>query len=474
MSYAERISPVAPSNLLALVDEVRKIAVFTDLPQEQLEWFVSNCQEARFATGEIVYKEGTPAEYMSIFLEGRIFARREAEGADSPVFIAEKGDVTGLLPFSRMTHLTITGRAEEPVHLLLFPATLFQEMFQRMPALGKRLVGLLTDRVREVTRSEQQRDKLAALGKLSAGLAHELNNPAAAAARASDALLECLARLRRLDALPYLSEANCTAIAKLEGELRSELQPPAFKDQLERSDREESITNWLESHNVPEAWKLSPLLVDANLARDHLERYLVAAGATLSTALMRFATLLEMERIVGQVAHSTKRISTLVKAIKEYSYMDQSPVQEVDIVRGIETTLAIMEHKLKKGIVVTREFSPDVPKVTANGGELNQIWTNLIDNAADAMKEKGQLRVRVTHEGDYVLVEVIDNGSGIPDDVQPHIFEPFFTTKGVGDGTGLGLDSVQRIVRKMRGTINFDSVPGETRFQVRIPIHQSM
>jgi len=474
MSYAERITQVAQSDLLGFVDELRKIAVFTDQPQEQLEWFVSNCKEARFATGETVYKEGTPAEYMSIFLEGRIFARREAEGANSPVFIVGKGDVTGLLPFSRMTHLTITGRAEEPVHLLLFPAALFNEMLHRMPALGKRLVGLLTDRVREVTRSEQQRDKLAALGQLSAGLAHELNNPAAAAARSADALLECLARLRKLDALPYLSEANCTAIAKVEGELRNELQPPAFKDQLERSDREESVTAWLESHKVSEAWKLSPLLVDANLTSDHLERYLAAAGAAMPTALTRFATLIEMERIIGQISHSTRRISTLVKAIKEYSYMDQSPVQEVDIVRGIETTIAIMEHKLKKGIQVIREFAPDVPKVTANGGELNQIWTNLIDNAADAMKEKGKLRIRVTHEGDYVLVEVTDNGTGIPEDVQPHIFEPFFTTKGVGDGTGLGLDAVQRIVRKMRGTINFDSVPGETRFQVRIPIRQTM
>jgi signal transduction histidine kinase len=474
MSYLDRATPVAKSNLPAIVDEVRQITVFNDLPQEQLEWLVSNCLEARFAQGEIVYKEGTPAEYMSIFLAGSIFARRESEGANSPVFIVGKGDVTGLLPFSRMTHLTITGRAEEPVHLLLFPATLFNEMLHRMPTLGKRLVGLLTDRVREMTRSEQQRDKLAALGKLSAGLAHELNNPAAAAARASDALLECLTRLRKLDALPYLSELNCAAIAKVETEIRAELQPSAFKDQLERSDREESITTWLEGHKVPEAWKLSSLLVDANLTPDQLERYLAAAGSTMPTALSRFATMLEMERIIGQVAHSTRRISTLVKAIKEYSYMDQSPVQEVDIVRGIETTIAIMDHKLKKGITVIREFAPDVPKVTANGGELNQIWTNLIDNAADAMKDKGQLRIRVTHEGNYVLVEVIDNGTGIPEDVQPHIFEPFFTTKGVGDGTGLGLDAVQRIVRKIRGSINFESVPGETRFQVRIPIHQTL
>jgi signal transduction histidine kinase len=465
---------VTDTNLSALVDELRKVSVFSDLPQEHLEWFVSNCKEHRFAQGELVFREGTPAEFMSIIFEGRIFARRESEGADSPIFIAKKGDVTGVLPFSRMTKVTITGRAEEPVRLLQFPASLFREMLHRMPELGQRLVGLLTDRVREVTRGEQQRDKLAALGKLSAGLAHELNNPAAAAARSAEALLDCLDRLRKLDAEPYLSAANCADIAKVEAELRNELQPPAFKDQLERSDREEAISTWLDNHQIPEPWKLSPLLTDANLTIDHLERYAVAAGASLSTGLARFATFLEMERIIGQISHSTKRISTLVKAIKEYSYMDQSPVQEVDIVRGIETTLAIMEHKLRKGITVVRDFAPNIPKVTANGSELNQIWTNLIDNAADAMNNKGILRVSVKSVEDTVLVEVADNGSGIPKDVQSRVFEPFFTTKGVGDGTGLGLDAVHRIVRKMRGTITFTSVPGDTRFQVRIPIHQPL
>ena len=462
------------TNVAALVDELRKIEVFADLPQDNLEWFASHCTEYRFAAGETIFREGTPAEFMSIFLEGRVYARREADGASSPVFLVKKGAVTGLLPFSRMTHVTVTGRAEEPVRLLQFPGTLFQEMLQRMPVLGQRLVAILTDRVREATRGEQQRDKLAALGKLSAGLAHELNNPAAAATRSADALLECLARLRKLDALPYLSESNCTQIAKMESELRVELQPVAFKDQLERSDREESLTTWLEANKVPEAWKLSPLLVDANLNTEHLERYRNAAGAALPTALSRFATLLEMERIIGQISHSTKRISTLVKAIKEYSYMDQSPVQEVDIVRGIETTLSIMEHKIRKGINVVREFATDIPKVTANGGELNQIWTNLIDNAADAMKNKGTLRVRVVREGEEVLVEIADNGSGIPKEIQSRIFEPFFTTKGVGDGTGLGLDSVHRLVRKMRGTIAFTSVAGDTRFQVRIPVHQAL
>ncbi|HUI53305.1 MAG TPA: ATP-binding protein [Terriglobales bacterium] len=474
MTIYDQNAAVKQSNIPALLEELKKVQVFSDLPQEFLEWFLSNCKEARFAPGELVFKEGVPAELMTVFLDGRVYSRREAEGANSPIFIAKKGDVTGLLPFSRMTHVTVTGRAEEPTHLLLFPSSLFQELFHRSPLLGQRLVGLLTDRVREVTRGEQQRDKLAALGKLSAGLAHELNNPAAAAARSADALLDCLARLRQLDSKAYLTESNCADIARMEAELRTELQPAVYKDQLERSDREESITAWLEAHKVPEPWKLSPLLVDANVAIAHLERYKCAAGAALPTALARFATMLEMERIIGQIAHSTHRISTLVKAIKEYSYMDQSPVQEVDIVRGLETTLSILEHKLRKGITVTRDFAPDLPKITANGGELNQIWTNLIDNAADAMKNKGQLRLRAVREGEEVLVEIGDSGPGIPKDIQSRIFEPFFTTKGVGDGTGLGLDAVLRLVRKMRGSISFTSVPGDTRFQVRLPIHQPL
>jgi len=474
MSIYDRAVPIAETDIPRLVEEIKKAPVFSDLPEDFLYWFVSNCKEAHFAPGDFVFKEGSPAQYMLVFLEGRVYSRRESEGANGPVFIGKKGDVTGTLPFSRMTQITVTGRAEEPTHLLLFPSSLFQEIFQRSLLLGQRLVGILTDRVRETTRGEQQRDKLAALGKLSAGLAHELNNPAAAAARSADALLDCLARLRQLDSKTYLTETNCAAIAKVESELRAELQPAAFQDQLERSDREESITSWLESQKIPEPWKLSSQLVDSNLAIEHLERYSEAAGAALPTALARFATMLEMERIIGQISHSTHRISTLVKAIKEYSYMDQSPVQEVDIVRGLETTLSILEHKLRKGITVVRDFAPDLPKITANGGELNQIWTNLIDNAADAMKNKGTLRLRALREGDEVLVEIGDNGCGIPKEIQSRIYEPFFTTKGVGDGTGLGLDAVHRLIRKMRGTITFTSVPGDTRFQVRLPIHQPL
>src|SRR5260370_19585697 len=181
-----------------------------------------------------------------------------------------------------------------------------------------------------------------------------------------------------------------------------------------------------------------------------------------------------MERLAAELEPSTARSSDLIKAIKEYSYMDQAPLQEVDIKNSLETTLTIMHHKLKRGILVTCEYSPDLPKVMAYGSELNQVWTNIIDNAADAMKEKGKLLVRAVRENDYVLVEIADDGPGIPPEVQSRIFEPFFTTKGVGEGTGLGLDVVHRIVRKMRGLFTLNSVPGDTRFQVRLPIHNAL
>jgi signal transduction histidine kinase len=339
-----------------------------------------------------------------------------------------------------------------------------------MPELTRRLVGLLADRIREVTRTEQQREKLASLGKLSAGLAHELNNPSAAARRSAAALRDCLARLRAAARSTMIGPNDCAKLAQTEEEIRSALTPAQFKDEFARVEREEAIQSWLESHNVPEAWKLAPHLADANVADAHLARFAEAAGASVGSELIRFATLLEMDRIAEELENSSTRISDLIRAIKEYSYMDQGPVQEVDIERGLETTLTIMNHKLKRGITVIRDYAPNLPKVMASGSELNQVWTNLIDNAADAMKDSGKLTIRTARENDFVFVEIADNGAGIPPDKISRIFDPFFTTKGVGEGTGLGLDVVNRIIKNIGGQISVSSVPGDTRFQVRIPI----
>jgi len=463
-------SSTKEESIKRIAGEIKTFEVFGGIADTELEWFVEQSTEAQYAPGDVILSEGDAAEFMIVVLQGEFTGRVESAGADGPVFHIKSGAVTGRLPYSRMKRFTVTTRADTDLRILRFPATMFPELLRRMPVLGERLVGMLTDRVREFTRLEQQRDKLAALGKLSAGLAHELNNPASAAVRSAEALLACLERLRQLEKDPYLNDANCEQISTAEDAVRRELRPASFKDELERSDREESLGTWLSANGVKDPWKLTPMLIEANLERDHLERLAAASGPAFPSELVRFATMLEMEKIAQQIGHSTKRISSLVRAIKEYSYMDQSPVQEVDIVSGIENTLTILEHKLRKGITVQREYAQTLPRVLANGSELNQIWTNLIDNASDAMKNKGTLTVRAASDNGYVLVEIGDDGPGIPKDAQSHIFEQFFTTKPVGQGTGLGLDTVRRIVRKLNGTVSFTSVPGDTRFQVRIPV----
>jgi signal transduction histidine kinase len=453
-----------------LVAELMKIPVFEGQPSEELLWFVSVCEERRAAPGEIIMREGDPPDYMLVMLEGEMRARAEHGPVDGPVFTIRTGDVTGMLPFSRLKVISVTGRAVVPSHFLGFPVNQFVELFKRLPELVRRLVGLLTDRVRSVTRAEQQHEKLAALGKLSAGLAHELNNPSAAARRSAAALRDCLLRLREAARNTDIGPEDCGLLAQREEEIRATLKPAQFKDEFARVEREEAIQAWLEAHNVEDAWKLSPSLADAGLTDEHLSLFAAAAGASVGPELTRFATLLEMERIAEELEHSSARISDLIKAIKEYSYMDQGPMQEVDIERGLETTLTIMNHKLKRGIAVVRDYTSNLPKVMSSGSELNQVWTNLIDNAADAMNGNGKLTIRTARENDFVLVEIADNGSGIPPEKISRIFDPFFTTKGVGEGTGLGLDVVNRIIKNIGGQISVTSVRGDTRFQVRIPI----
>jgi signal transduction histidine kinase len=454
--------------------ELLRVPVFADLPADQIAWFISQAQEMNLKAGATYFRQGDPPDAMYVILEGQLTGRGDL-GGETATFELSPGDVTGLLPFSRMKKFTVGVRAETDTRALRFPSTSFPELVQKMPELTQRLVGLMSDRIREVTRMEQQRDRLASLGKLSAGLAHELNNPASAAKRAASQLRDSLKRIKDASqelGRRVLSPAQKAEIEKLESSIVRQEGPPP--DALTVSDLEEQIDSLLRSHGQNDLWQLAADLARKDVkpaALESLFEALEADGAR--AALVRIAASVEIANLLNEIESSAARISDLVGAIKEYTFMDQAPVQNVDIVKSLETTLTILNHKLKHGVTVHRDYQKIPLLVNSFGSQLNQVWTNLIDNAIDAMGGTGELRVRVYREDPCVVVEIGDNGPGISPAIRSHIFEPFFTTKGVGEGTGLGLDTVQRIVKKHRGTIQVNSKPGDTRFQVWLPMSEA-
>jgi signal transduction histidine kinase len=460
------------------VEALRRVHVFADLSEDQLRWFADNAEDRRFAAGDVVFRKDDKPEAMVVYLEGELHAYWDERDHDQ-VYISRAGDrsteVSGMLPFSRMTAFQVTGYAVTDVRLLWFPVRFFPEMMQRMPVLVERLVGIMSDRVRESTTLDQQQDKLMALGKLSAGLAHELNNPAAGATRAANDLIETLKELRLADmrlCSHDLTASQQESIDAFESKAIDHTATAKQLNSLDQSDREDEISEWLESHGIDEAWKFSANLVEAGMDSAALEQLLGEIPATATVdVLARVNCQLAAAKLASEIKTATVRISELVGAIKEYSYMDQASVQELDIHKGLDNTLLILKYKLKKkDISVTRDYAQSLPLIKAYGSELNQVWTNLIVNAVDAMSKGGTLKVRTKREPTDIMVEIRDNGAGIPAEARSRIFEPFFTTKPVGEGTGLGLDTVARIVRKHRGNVRFESKPGDTCFQVRLPI----
>lgn len=463
---------------MSTLADLRRITVFADLADAELAWLADQAETVTLAPGDAIVHEGDPAEAMFAIVEGELQARTEKGPSDGRVIVVKAGTVSGMLPFSRLTRFPVTSRAVLPTRLLRIPKGVFPEMLHRIPSLEPRLVAALAERVRDGARDELHRETLMALGKLAAGLAHELNNPAAAARRAAGDLHELLTSLPGLTirlAAHGLEERGIEALSRLvartmDGEPRSSAGP------LARAEREEELAGWLGEHGVGNAWRLAETLAAVDLSPTEIMD--LADGvpeSALGDAIACVAVLAATGDLAGDVETAVGRISELVAAVRSYSDLDRAPTQvPTDIHLGLESTLMVLGDELRrKRIAITRAYAPELPPVPGRGAELNQVWTNLIDNAIGAMAEGGRLTIRTACEPTHVLVEIGDDGPGIAPGDQARIWEPFFTTKDVGKGTGLGLDIARRIiVRRHGGEIRVDSRPGDTRFQVRLPLEE--
>lgn len=464
------LEPLPPT---ALAEELRSIPAFADLSPEDRLWLASRMELQTLERNELIRRAGDPAEHMTVILEGEIRAKRESDPNDPRVFIGRTGQVTGMLPFSRLKSFPLVVRAMAPTRVAQLHKDHFQDMLFRIPQLGQRLVSLMTDRVREATKVEFQREKLLALSKLSAGLAHELNNPASAAQNAARSLKEAAGDLKRANL--QLDKRGLTPELQLYlAELECSWSGTAPEDPMERSDREERIGGCLAELGVPGAYELAAGLVDAGFDEPTLEKIAERFPEdALADVFLRLSASSAISRLSETVDSAMTRITAVVGALKEYTYMDQAPEQELDIHQGIENTLTVLAGRLKD-VRVVKNYEPGLPLICAKGSELNQVWTNLIDNAIDAMCGCGELRIRTGQDLAHLIVEIGDSGPGIPQEIQSRVFEPFFTTKPMGAGMGLGLDIVWRIIQSHRGEVTLESKPGDTRFQVRLPLMTSL
>jgi signal transduction histidine kinase len=462
-------------------DELRTMFLFEALTADQLDWITQRSRVELFPAGAQVYAEGAPATCFYVLLAGTISMTRRVAGDDVElVRSSQRGAYAGATasftnPPAGQEHLYPGSlRAITDSAVMALPADQFAPQLRSWFPMAMHLIEgmLIAQRTSQVVIG--QREKLVALGALTAGLTHELNNPAAAAVRATSSLRDRIAGMRHKLAMLAKADIDADALESL-----VDLQEDAVKrvgdapqlTPLETSDREDDMGTWLEDHDVDGAWELAPVFVAAGLTPDWMEQLpSVTGGDDLNGSVRWLAYGVETEMLMTEIEEATRRISDLVTAAKNYSHMDRAGHEWVDVHEGLKSTLVMLTYRLR-GITVVKELDRSLPKVLAYPGELNQVWTNIIDNAAAAMKGSGTLTVRTSRDGDNLLVEICDTGPGIPKELQTRIFEPFFTTKGVGEGTGLGLDiSWKIIVNRHGGDLRVISVPGETRFQVRLPL----
>lgn len=459
-----------------MLNALRQVSLFAQLTDEQFQWLSEHGRELWLVPGEYIALEGQPIENFYVLIQGEIEFRKQVGNVERHIMSFGAGTYTGHeLILLDVPHYLVNVRAVKPTYMLKWDTDTFWQMLTTCPSITRDLLIITAQRVQMLESVSQHHQKLIALGTLAAGLAHELNNPATAVVRGAKHLHKIFQQLPYLgfklnyrqmtkEQLMFLDNLLHTVIGRAE-------TPCDLEDLLAQSDREQEVTAWLDLHNVPDGWKIVSSLVRGGLDTQCLDTIVEhLPSESLAEVLAWIEATLTGIELLDEIDQSSGRISELVKAIKEYSYMDQAPMQEVDIHQGVESTLTILGHKLKGGITLIRDYDQSLPLISVYGSELNQVWTNLIDNAIGAMSGQGQIRIRTARENNCVLVEIANNGPAIPPEIQERIFEPFFTTKGVGQGTGLGLVISYRIVEKHKGEIRLFSEPGNTRFQVILPI----
>ncbi|MFD0765706.1 ATP-binding protein [Mucilaginibacter lutimaris] len=465
-------------NNVTLAD-LKAIPAFEQVPDEQLEWLLANGESLGAEEGEHIFEKGDPLDRTLIIIEGRLRFCAEQNGKVREVALLKAPIITGYLPYSRGTVVAGYGECIDKCRGLYVKKDKVQEAIKLHYELTAALVHTMTTRVRDFTSLQQQNEKMFALGKLSAGLAHELNNPASAISRGASSLQNQIKRLpdifkevAALDIAPdKLDTINQILISKTHQTDRPTLSI------MQRADLEDELSDWLNGHGIKD-FDIAENLTEFGFTPDDLDHMNnCTPQPQLGVVLDWMSNYLLQEKMVSDIKESSARISELVSSVKTFTHMDRdTDKQPLDIHAGIRNTLTMLNYKLRKGnIEVVENFDLKLPLVKALAGELNQVWTNMIDNAIDAMEEngKGVLTISTKLDRDFVCVYIKDDGVGIPEDVQSQVFDPFFTTKDMGKGTGLGLDVVTRIIRQHNGTVKVASVPGNTEFTVCFPLNDN-
>jgi signal transduction histidine kinase len=454
---------------------LKHLPLFSGLPDDNLTWLIENGEYISLQPGEVLMEEGSLPDAFYVVLEGDFEIVQRSGNQDVVIAVRGAGEMMGEISLIEGTTRSATVRALRPSRLLKVSKDLFENLLCGNPKTAMAILRTVMSRLRTSESMLRQNEKLAGLGTMAAGLAHELNNPAAAAQRSAGQLQHTIGNWLRargaLDQLHLESELSEIVVCRLRDDVARNAEHPLAPDPLTRSDREYEIQEWLESRNVDNAWEYAPALVAFGWETDELRKWGEQFTSDQLPVVIRWlATGYIVHGLIDEVMDSSGRISTIVKAVKDYSNLDQAPLKEIDVHEGLESTLVMLKHKLKQGVQVHRDYARDLPHIEAYVGELNQVWTNIIDNAVDAMKGQGDLTLRTYSKNGSVVVEIGDNGPGIQPDVQRRLFEPFFTTKGPGIGTGLGLHVSYNIVQKHRGTIDVQSKPGDTRFIITLPV----